>query len=295
MPLESGLLAQVYVAERGSRDPSHQDQATRIFTHPSMPVPCPAPRPVKSPSQWLGPAAAATSNPPQAAEPHLYKQAVREQPAERSGAEQPQRVQEEGSRYMSTESDSDTETNVKAPRKPVSPGAAPIRDYKGQSRQMITMAFLEEGGYFDVPIQVASARLGLGVTTLKRVCRASNMKRWPFRKRNSLGRLIDRTKQVLDDGTGQDNMQKLAALQVLEKQRQVMRSCQSKDMDEKIKSYRQAIFKLDHAERKRGEAPATTLQNPLMTKLTATSAVQRILPGQERFEGQAQSSSSTDN
>lgn len=29
-----------------------------------------------------------------------------------------------------------------------------IRDYKGQSRQMITMAFLEEGGYFDVPIQV---------------------------------------------------------------------------------------------------------------------------------------------
>ena len=49
------------------------------------------------------------------------------------------------------------------------------------------------------------------------------MQRWPFRKRNSLGRLIDRTKQVLDDGTGQDNMQKLAALQVLEKQRQVMR------------------------------------------------------------------------
>lgn len=71
--------------------------------------------------------------------------------------------------------------------------------------------------------QVASARLGLGVTTLKRVCRASNMKRWPFRKRNSLGCLIDRTRQVLDDGTGQDHMQKLAALQVLEKQRQVMR------------------------------------------------------------------------
>lgn len=57
------------------------------------------------------------------------------------------------------------------------------------------------------------------------------MKRWPFRKRNSLGRLIDRTKQVLDDGTGQDNMQKLAALQVLEKQRQVMRvSCFTKGL-----------------------------------------------------------------
>jgi hypothetical protein len=37
-------------------------------------------------------------------------------------------------------------------------------------------------------------------------------------------------------------------------------------MDEKIKSYRQAIFKLDHAERKRGEAPATTLQSKLMLR-----------------------------
>jgi hypothetical protein len=49
------------------------------------------------------------------------------------------------------------------------------------------------------------------------------MSRWPFRKRKSLGKLIDRTKQVLEDGTGQNHMQKLAALQVLEKQRQVMR------------------------------------------------------------------------
>ena len=34
-------------------------------------------------------------------------------------------------------------------------------------------------------------------------------------------------------------------------------------MDEKIKSYRQAIFKLDHAERKRGETPTTTIQSKL--------------------------------
>jgi len=34
-----------------------------------------------------------------------------------------------------------------------------------------------------------------------------------------LGTLIDRTKKVLDDRTGQDNMPKLVALQVLEKQR----------------------------------------------------------------------------
>ena len=74
-------------------------------------------------------------------------------------------------------------------------------------------------------VQEAAAKLGLGITTLKRVCRSNGMTRWPFRKRNSLGRLIDRTKQVLNDGTGQDNMHKLVALQVLEKQRQVMRVC----------------------------------------------------------------------
>ena len=79
-----------------------------------MPVPCPAPRPVKYPPQWRGLAAAAASNPRQAAEVQLHKQAVREQPAERPAAEQPLTIQEEGSGYMSTESDSDTETNDKA-------------------------------------------------------------------------------------------------------------------------------------------------------------------------------------
>lgn len=35
-----------------------------------------------------------------------------------------------------------------------SSGAQTTKDGKGRSRQMITLAFLEEGGYFDVPIQV---------------------------------------------------------------------------------------------------------------------------------------------
>ena len=37
------------------------------------------------------------------------------------------------------------------------------------------------------------------------------------------------------------------------------------------------------------------LADPLMAKLTATSAVQRILPGQEGFQAEAQSSTSADN
>lgn len=49
-----------------------------------------------------------------------------------------------------------------------------------------------------------------------------------------------------------------------------MQSCQSKDMDEKIKSYRQAIFKLDHAERKRAEAPASKGQRKPSPHLCAS-------------------------
>ena len=37
------------------------------------------------------------------------------------------------------------------------------------------------------------------------------------------------------------------------------------------------------------------LADPLMAKLTVTSAVQRILPGQEGFQAEAQSSISADN
>ena len=39
-----------------------------------------------------------------------------------------------------------------------------------------------------------------------------------------------------------------------------VQNCQSKDMDEKIKSYRLAIFKLDHAERRRGQGRSSKEQ-----------------------------------
>ncbi|KAL0054346.1 hypothetical protein WJX82_007444 [Trebouxia sp. C0006] len=44
-------------------------------------------------------------------------------------------------------------------------------------KEKISIPLLKELGYFDVPIKVAAARLGLGVTTLKRICRANNVNR----------------------------------------------------------------------------------------------------------------------
>ncbi|DBA96604.1 TPA: hypothetical protein ACH3X1_015466 [Trebouxia sp. C0004] len=150
--------------------------------------------------------------------------------------------------------DSDTDDEPEKARRNEAITAQPVRNSQGLARQGLTMTFLEEGGYFDLPIKEAAIKLRLGITTLKRVCRSNGMTRWPFRKRNSLGRLIDRTKQVLDDGTGQDNMKKLMALQMLEKQRQVMRSCQNSNVEEQAQSYRQAAA--DHMKQQTRLTPA---------------------------------------
>ena len=111
--------------------------------------------------------------------------------------------------------------------------------------------FFEEGGYFDLPlqvqrailfgqkqtdlsawsgqssifldtaaVQVAATRLGLSVTTLKEICRDNKFNRWPFRKRKSLDALITRTKQALRSSDDAANSHDQAVLEVLEQQRQ---------------------------------------------------------------------------
>ena len=136
-------------------------------------------------SQRAQPRASTSAAPPRAPIAQAGKQASRTEHAigQRATQAQPS-VQEEGSGYLSTESDSDTGTNKKIQvgwwqilgvacccltsnllhlvasyshvlqRKAASSGAQTTRECKGHSRQIITMAFLEEGGYFDVPIQV---------------------------------------------------------------------------------------------------------------------------------------------
>ena len=90
-------------------------------------------------------------------------------------------------------------------------------------------------------------------------------------------------------------------------------------MNGKIKTYRQAIFKLDHTERKRDTPPSkaivelvfppenlaaksrvvvpgynhvTVFTDPLLRSLTASSAVQHILASQEGWHDQAEAQSS---
>lgn len=67
-------------------------------------------------------------------------------------------------------------------------------------------------------MQQAAAELHVGVTTLKKVCRVNNIGRWPFRKRSSLNRLIEKTREYFAG----DSQQCAEALAQLEAQRSVL-------------------------------------------------------------------------
>lgn len=114
------------------------------------------------------------------------------------------------------------------------------------SDHRLSLEFLETNGYFDMPIQQAAAELRVGVTTLKKVCRVNNIGRWPFRKRSSLNRLIEKTREYFSA----DPEQCAEALAQLEAQRSVLRAQQGEDIPDQVKRYRQSIFKLDYKVKK---------------------------------------------
>lgn len=65
-------------------------------------------------------------------------------------------------------------------------------------------------------LQIAAEQLSVGITTLKKICRTASVNRWPFRKRTSIERLIERTEYFMplvgDDAELQQHMATLQAL-----------------------------------------------------------------------------------
>ncbi|KAI7838799.1 hypothetical protein COHA_007414 [Chlorella ohadii] len=113
------------------------------------------------------------------------------------------------------------------------------------------------------PVQQAASALNVGVTTLKKICRVNAIGRWPFRKRSSLDRLIEKTREYF----ASDPEQCAEAVAQLEAQRSVLRAQQGEDIPDAVKRYRQSIFKLDYKVKKfvkerrthRGAAAAAAL------------------------------------
>jgi hypothetical protein len=65
-------------------------------------------------------------------------------------------------------------------------GGGRARGRGGCGAEVLTEAYLRSGGYFDLPIKAAAAKLDRGVTTLKKACRSFGLRRWPFRHRASM-------------------------------------------------------------------------------------------------------------
>ena len=55
-------------------------------------------------------------------------------------------------------------------------------------REDISLSVLQSK--FHLPISKAAKELGMGVTVLKKYCRKFHIHRWPFRKLNSMSKLI---------------------------------------------------------------------------------------------------------
>lgn len=71
------------------------------------------------------------------------------------------------------------------------------------------------------PVQDAAKQLNVGMTTLKKICRDVGLTRWPFRKRFSIERLIERTKYFIEEDDEQlGKGQRSAALQTLEERKE---------------------------------------------------------------------------
>lgn len=77
-------------------------------------------------------------------------------------------------------------------------------------------------------LQVAAQQLSVGVTTLKKICRRAQVYRWPFRKRTSIERLIERTEYFLPlVGDDPELQEHLAALQALLAHKDDFKVCMS--------------------------------------------------------------------
>jgi hypothetical protein len=58
---------------------------------------------------------------------------------------------------------------------------------------------------YDLPIEAAAARLGVGVTVLKKYCRKFDIIRWPYRKRLSVHKLLGVVKEYAATTAGADH------------------------------------------------------------------------------------------
>lgn len=96
---------------------------------------------------------------------------------------------------------------------------------------------------FHLPVSEASRALGVGETVFKRLCRRLGVPSWPYRRVDSLRKIIEHAELV--DGSNYD------AVRELERQLGLLGERPEADLSESMKTLRQFTYKLKHKEKKR--------------------------------------------
>ena len=112
---------------------------------------------------------------------------------------------------------------------------------KGRS-VTVTRARLQE--LFHLPVSEASRVLGVGETVFKRLCRRLGVPSWPYRRVDSLRKIIQHVELV--DGS---SYELVGAVRELERQLGLLEERPDADLSSSMKTLRQFTFKQKHKEK----------------------------------------------
>ncbi|PRW56744.1 Prefoldin subunit 3 [Chlorella sorokiniana] len=124
---------------------------------------------------------------------------------------------------------------------------------EGGPRLDLSVKFLEDNGYFDITLQAAAVQLGVGVTTLKKLCRQNGLGRWPYRARCSLRKLRDKMREYFATAPQEERE---AADALMEREFGRLAQLNEGVIDDAVKQFRQAMFKLEFKARQQLESAA---------------------------------------
>ena len=139
-----------------------------------------------------------------------------------------------------SDGDDDNDGHFVAPRPGLTPGQ------RGRASTELTLEQLS--ACFHLPSERACERLGIGLTVLKRQCRKLKIGRWPYRKIQSINKLMEK----IEAGESPGEMSKalLKSVEELKQHRQWLLSCEKMDLEPSIKKLQQAFSRAEHKKRK---------------------------------------------
>ena len=127
------------------------------------------------------------------------------------------------------------------------PATGAVRVEAKDGTRVVTREDLRE--LFPLSMLAASKRLGIGKTLFKKLCRKLGVGKWPYRKIQSIDKLIAKVRAMPSD----NSVGRRKTLQSLEEQRHQLLALPDQDLTHGIKALRQYTYKLDHKGKKRAK------------------------------------------